>query len=275
MNTTQKTMRRTGVLFAATLLALVVFSGVALAATISCVAGVECFGTTQADTLNGSDGQDFIFGRGSGDTIKGLGVNDFLYGQGGPDRLFGGFGGDLMIGGPGNDALSGNEDPDRYYFGDGWGKDSITDNTASSEGSLPAENVLVFSNGPRHAESVPATDDLTVKLASGEGPEVKNASGTSTINWEANVVRHVFSGTGDDNITGNSLANVIYGGVGTESSGADTISAGGGDDEIHVNDGFGDDVVDCGENIIPGTDSDTVYFDSGDTIDPNCEVQNP
>ncbi len=138
-------------LLAATLLALVVFSGVALAATISCVAGVECLGTTQADTLNGSLGDDFIFGRGSGDTLKGFGGTDFLYGQGSADKVFGGPRGDLMIGGPGNDALSGEEDSDRYYFGDGWGKDFITDNTASSEGSSPAENVLVFSNGPRHA----------------------------------------------------------------------------------------------------------------------------
>jgi Ca2+-binding RTX toxin-like protein len=264
--------RRTGLLLAATLLALVVFSGVALAATISCVAGVECLGTTQADTMNGSDGQDFIFGRGSGDTLKGFGINDFLYGQGGSDKLFGGFGGDLMIGGPGNDTLSGEEDSDRYYFGDGWGKDTITDNTASSEGSSPAENVLAFTNGPRHAESVPATDDLTVKLASGEGPEVKNASATSTINWEANAIQHVFSGSGDDHITGNYSANVIWSGPSDASSGVDSISTGGGNDVIHVDDGVGDDVVNCGESFTP-QDNDEVYFDSGDQIASDCETK--
>jgi hypothetical protein len=40
MTTTQKMMKRTGLLFAATLLALVVFSGVALAATLTCQAEV-------------------------------------------------------------------------------------------------------------------------------------------------------------------------------------------------------------------------------------------
>jgi hypothetical protein len=134
---------------------------------------------------------------------------------------------------------------------------------------------VVFLKGPGKGEQVPATDDLTINLLSGLGPEVKNASATSTIVWEGKVIQHVYSGNGDDQITGNFSDNTIYGSLGTGSSGADTISAGGGDDEIHVNDGFGDDVVDCGENIIPGTDSDTVYFDSGDTIAPNCEVQNP
>jgi Ca2+-binding RTX toxin-like protein len=262
MMTTRKTMKRTGLLFAATLLALVVFSGVALAATLTCQAEVECFGTKQADTMNGTDAQDLMYGKGRGDTLNGLGTNDLLFGQGGADKLFGGPGGDYMTGGPGNDALSGEEDSDFYYFGDGWGKDSITDSASS-------QNIVVFVAQPGSSD-VPATEDLTIKLIPSNGPEVTNASATSTINWEASVVRHVFSGTGDDNITGNSLANVIYGGVGTESSGADTISAGGGDDEIHVNDGVGDDVVDCGETLF-STDNDTVYFDSGDQISTNCE----
>ena len=176
-----------------------------------------------------------------------------------------------MTGGPGNDGLSGGEDSDQYYFGDGWGKDSITDSTISSQ------NILVFVKGPGKSELVPATADLTIKLFSSNGPEVTNARGTSTINWEGSVIQHVFGGTGDDHITGNFSDNTIFGGANesSDSSGADTISGSVGDDIIRVNDGVGDDVVDCGENLIAGTDNDVVYFDSGDTIDPNCEVQNP
>ena len=37
--------------------------------------------------------------------------------------------------------------------------------------------------------SVPATDDLTIKLHSDDGPEVKNASATSTIDWGAKPSR--------------------------------------------------------------------------------------
>jgi len=76
--------------------------------------------------------------------------------------------------------------------------------------------------------------------------------------------------SGDDQITGNFANNFIN----ATSGEADTISAYVGDDFIRVNDGSGDDVVDCGENLIPDTDNDTVLHDTGDTIDPNCEVQN-
>jgi hypothetical protein len=261
MTTIQKMMKRTGVLFAATLLALVMFSGVALAATISCEEGVECFGTTEADTLNGSEGIDAMFGKGRGDTIKGFGNPDYLYGQGGADKLFGGSGVDYLTGGPRNDEISGGEDLDFYHFGDGWGKDSITDGATS-------QNQVVFRQGPTKEENVPVTDDLIIKLFSGDGPEVKNASATSTINWEANAIAHVTSGSGDDLITGNVSANSISANVG----GADNISTGAGDDRINVADGVGDDTVDCGESFTP-EDNDTVFFDSGDQIADNCETK--
>ena len=168
-----------------------------------------------------------------------------------------------MIGGSGNDALSGGEEVDVYFFGDGWGKDSITDDATDG-------NMASFVKGPEKEESVPVSDNLTIKLLSGNGPEVKNASATSIIDWEGHVIAHVYSGSGNDQITGNFAPNVIN----ATSGGADTISASVGDDFIRVNDGSGDDVVDCGENLITDTDNDTVLHDTGDTIDPNCEVQN-
>ena len=76
----------------------------------------------------------------------------------------------------------------------------------------------------------------------------------------------MFSGSGDNRITGSSKPNYIYAGTG----GADTISAGAGNDIIHVNDGAGDDVVDCGDPFL-GTDDDTVNYDQGDQIAANCE----
>jgi Ca2+-binding RTX toxin-like protein len=226
--TTQKTMRRMTLLFAAMVLALVVSSGVALAVTKSCEAEVD-----------------------------GLGGNNLLYGQGGPDKLFGGPNRDNLVGGPGNDALSGGEDIDIYWFEGGWGKDIITDDATS-------QNMVVIKDS--------VTADLIIRLFSGEGPEVKNASATSTIEWEESAVKSVRGGSGDDQITGSFLDNTIYGGTG-----ADTISASLGDDEVHVSDGKGDDVVNCGEALPGGgnSDNDVVFFDSGDTIDPNCEIQHP
>ncbi len=259
--TTRKMMKRTGLLFAATLLALVVFSGVALAATISCEALLDCYGTKQADTMNGSDDADHMYGKGRGDTLNGLGGSDMLYGQGGADKLFGGPNFDLMVGGPGNDTLSGGEDSaDRYYFYTAWGKDAITDDVNDT-------NQLSFLEGPDSDEDGVSDEDLIIKLASADGPEVKNASGTSTVNWEGNAIAWVYpSGSGDDQITGNSYANVID----ADTGGADNISTGFGDDRIDVADGVGDDVVDCGESgNFP--DDDVVESDSGDQIADNCE----
>ncbi len=170
--------------------------------------------------------------------------------------------------GTGNDASSGGEDSDQYYVGDGWGKDSITEISSSAS----SQNMVLFVEPNKLTNvSVPATDDLTIKLHSDDGPEVKNASATSTIDWEGHVIHDVYGGNGDDHMTG----NTIYGGSTVDSSGAHTVSTGAGDDEIDVDGGFGDDVVDCGESFSPGTDSAEVYYDSGDIINPNCEVQNP
>ena len=246
---------------AATMLALIVFSEVALAATLTCQAEVACFGTKQPDTLNGSEGVAYMFGKGRGDTLNGFGGNDNLYGEGGPDKLFGGPGVDELTGGPGIDALSGGEDADVYHFKDGWGKDTITDSATS-------QNKVMFGS-PLGGTQGSVTEDLIIKLLPGEGPEVKNASGTNTINWaENNAVQYVYSGSGDDQITGNAAANSIH-----ARYGADTISAGGGNDDVHVADGVGDDVVDCGESGYI-QDTDTVYYDSDDQIAPNCETQN-
>ena len=72
------------------------------------------------------------------------------------------------------------------------------------------------------------TDDLTMKLISGKGSEVKNQGRTSTLNWEGGIIEDVQSGSGDDQITGNSLGNFINAGTG----GADSISSFGRDDFI-------------------------------------------
>ena len=254
-------LRRTALLFAAMVLALVVSSGVALAVTKSCEELVQCFGTRKVDTLNGSPGVDYIFGRGRGDTLNGFGGFDELHGQGGADKLFGGSEEDNLYGDSGNDALSGGEGTDRYAFALGWGKDSITEST-------PSSNMVAF-YVPK-GSPVPFSDDLIIKLIPGDGPEVTNASGTSTLNWDGNVINKVHAGGGDDQITGSFSANFID----ARSGGADNISASFGDDEVHVDDGSGDDVVNCGVAFPGFSNNDVVYYDPGDDV-TNCEVHNP
>ena len=137
--------------------------------------------------------------------------------------------------------------------------------------------------------------------------------GVNTVNWDGDIIAMVDNNNpGSDTITGDGQANHIYN---QDGSGSDTINGGGGNDElvndndgnvsdtvdggtgddyvsstgfsdnetthpdkvfggegnnyIVVQEGVGGDPVECG----PGTD--TVLFDDGDVISPNCERQNP
>jgi Ca2+-binding RTX toxin-like protein len=273
---------RTMLFLATVLAALTVGSGVALAATISCEADTDCFGTRNADTLRGTDDYDHIYGRKGNDGIMGRGQADELYGQGGSDRLFGGGGDeDLLVGGPGNDALNGGAGGNAYYFGPGWGKDSVVDDTVP-DGDKEFD-YLALESFPD--QEVRVTEDLIVKLTSGDGPEVKNLSATNTVNWDGNVIESVNSGDGNDEIAGNTLANMIYAGAGNDTingaggwdhivggAGEDTIAGGAGNDTIYTsfgNNSYGSDTVDCGEDFL--ADHDVVYYDLFDQVADNCE----
>lgn len=252
-------LRRQVVLLLLTLgAALVLSSGVALALNQIDCGSLEqdpltaaCFGTP--DTLEGTSGYYRIFAGGGADTLRGLGHYDHLFGQGGSDELFGGLAGDYLIGGPGQDSLSGGGGYDEYYFDNGWGKDLITDGSAAGNG-------VVFARG--FFEDVVVTEDLTISMVTGGGPEAKNESATNTVNWDGSVIDYVRGGAGADEITGNSFGNYIVG-----EAGADIILGRGGDDQILVDDGLSGDIVDCG----PG--NDTVRYDPGDDISDNCEAQ--
>jgi Ca2+-binding RTX toxin-like protein len=75
-------MRKTVLLLAAMVTALVLVSGVAWAVTKDCTARADyCIGTNERDILNGSEERDRIFG---------LDANDKLFGNGGNDSLLGG-----------------------------------------------------------------------------------------------------------------------------------------------------------------------------------------
>lgn len=238
-------MSRSAMILLTVCVALSVSSGIALAATIHCKTGRICNGTNQRDLMKGTNGFNEMHGKGRADILKGFGFDDNLYGEGGNDRLNGG------------------EGSDGYQFTpDNWGKDTITD-TPISDTITGTGNRVYF---------VGVTTSLTINLVSDSGPlpEVKNADATSTVNWSGNVIDEVANvSTGDDTINGNPAANGIL-----SKNGTDTIFAGGGSDLIEVNDSAGGDSVDCGGTTI-NPDNDRVYFDTGDTINPNCERQNP
>ena len=77
-------------------------------------------GTSSADTLPGTTGND---------TISGLGGQDRLFGEAGADTISGGNGGDYVYGGLGADTLTGGDSYDNFVFNTALngGVDRITD----------------------------------------------------------------------------------------------------------------------------------------------------
>lgn len=64
-------------------------------------------GTDSNDTLAGTDGPDYLYGRAGDDLLEGLEGNDILYGEAGDDVLEGGAGNDILFGNDGHDQLDG------------------------------------------------------------------------------------------------------------------------------------------------------------------------
>ena len=250
---------RAVLIVAAMAVALVLGSGVALALnTINCEgSGKRCVGTGRPDLMKGTGGIDAMYGRGKGDTLKGFGEGDALLGQKGDDTLLGGASQDFLIGGLDDDTLRGEEALDIYYFERSeWGMDAISE--------VSPRNILRLPNGENFSGAI------TTKLISDPLPEVTNADSGSTVNWSGEVISIVIGSTGDDTVTGNDAANKVFDGEGLDTD-ADTISGAGGNDLLDVQDGAGDDTVECGEG------DDTVYFDEGDVlvVEGDCEEQNP
>jgi Ca2+-binding RTX toxin-like protein len=107
-------MKKTVVLLAAMAVAVVVASGVALAATSIGTANDEILtGTNQADTIRARGGDDVVLGREGADRLRGGNGEDSLYGGRGADFLYSedifsqsGAYRDLVDCGPGDDTAS-------------------------------------------------------------------------------------------------------------------------------------------------------------------------
>lgn len=111
-------MRRTALLIAVMMLAVLVSSGVAWAAIIRCDGGV-CRGTGGPDQMTGTIGTDTMYAFGGHDRMDGGRGEDRMYGMDGADTMSGGYRSDSMYGGDHNDVMSGGHNPDRMFGGPG------------------------------------------------------------------------------------------------------------------------------------------------------------
>lgn len=119
------------------------------------VAAKVIWGTDEAETLLGGQGNDRLSGAGGNDKLKGDSGNDLLQGGSGADSLSGDAGADFMSGGSGRDILSGGDGNDVLVGGadldsltGGGGADVFLFRSANDAGSGKRRDVIQdFNNG--------------------------------------------------------------------------------------------------------------------------------
>jgi Ca2+-binding RTX toxin-like protein len=147
------------------------------------------------DTIAGTSGNDVIQGWGGNDILSGLAGNDLLIGGTGNDTLDGGDGRDSLVGGPGDDRLSGGSD--------------VANELAGGTG----DDLYIVTN----------SGDTIIETDTGGADRVETALTAYVL--PANVEELSFTGTTAAILVGNSLANRIEGGPGS-----DELQGGAGDD---------------------------------------------
>jgi Ca2+-binding RTX toxin-like protein len=117
-------MKRTMLLIASMMLALLVAAGVALAQDgVSKTGNTNCRGTDRDDHLSGTSKRNAIEGRNGADQIEGNGAKDTLNGNLGADAVYGGNGEDKLYGGGDDDYMEAGIKSD--YIATGSGNDVV------------------------------------------------------------------------------------------------------------------------------------------------------
>ena len=206
-------------------------------------------GGSGGDTISGNDPQ-----FGLGNILYGGGGADTLDGLGGRDLLYGQTGADTLNGGTGDDVLDGGTEADTLAGGDG--TDEVDYSTRTST--------------------------VVVNLALGTGGEFGENDALST-------VEDVRTGSGNDVLVGNGVANTLNAGGGDDKldggAGADTMHGGDGFDEVDyssrtnpvVVQGFMGGDGEAGENdVVDLGDIEVISGGSGDDLlGPTSGIQGP
>jgi Ca2+-binding RTX toxin-like protein len=122
--------------------------------TINCRSAFPCYGTAQADNMQGDDGVNVMYGMNGGDSMDGGEGNNILNGGQGSDNIYGGNGVDRVSGGPGSDLIT-----------TGWGNDIIYHGNRPLLGTTGA-------SGPDGSKDIidcgPGIDEVFINKADGD-----------------------------------------------------------------------------------------------------------
>jgi hypothetical protein len=189
----------------------------------------------------GTSAKNSIYGTTSADSQYGYGGNDFLYGRGGNDKAWGGGGNDRIMGDSGNDYLNGEAGSDNLSGGPGndkmyGGRDNDRDND-----KIYGDAGNDYLNGEAGSDN----------LSGGSGND------------------KMYGGSGNDDIFTGPGKDIAWGGIGNdklhaEGSGSNLYGEVGIDTLYGYNDSF--DFMDGGggNDLVYGSDSDSMRGGSGD-----------
>jgi Ca2+-binding RTX toxin-like protein len=202
-------------------------------------------GSSAADTIDAShvDTVHVLMGMGGNDTlIGGVGHTNYLYGGAGDDKLYGGGIADFLFGGTGDDLLQGGLGNDTI---DGGGVNCVTavSTTTPPVPFAPAACTPTIATAPTigagsdtidysertgavYVDLTNLTNCTTHKMGEVSLSEcdVIVSSGTPAVA----SVKNIRGGAGDDTLTGDNRANIIWGGAGN-----DTIDGAYGNDALY------------------------------------------
>ncbi len=180
-------------------------------------------GSTQADRIDGLDGDDLIWGGAGRDTLLGSEGRDELYGEAGNDLLQGAWGDDLLDGGDDHDNLQGGDGRDTLMGGTG--KDTL-------DGGADAD---LLAGGLGNDVYLIDTAADVIQEHAGEGRDQVRVTFDYTAPDNGEVVKLLGSGdwrlpgraTASTALIGNDGANWLQGGTASDSFsgllGADTL----------------------------------------------------
>jgi Ca2+-binding RTX toxin-like protein len=195
------------------------------------------FGEDGDDLLHGEAGNDMLDGAAGRDLLDGGDGDDQLVGGDGDDVLMGRAGADLVQGGTGEDVLDGGEGADRMLGGEG---DDVL--VASMDG---AADQMDGGAGKDSADMSAATMGIVVDLRSGTAVSVEIGADL------LHDIEAVFTGSGDDSLTGDEGGNLLSAGAGDDlldgGLGSDTLLGGTGNDRLVGSADAADDLCDGGE----------------------------
>lgn len=184
-----------------------------------------------ADTLDGSPGNEKFLGLGGNDTLNGKEGNDYLDGGAGNDALDGGAGDDYLLGGDGNDLIN----------------DSLGNN--SIDGGAGNDSIVDYYSSAGNVDGGEGDDSLTVYY--GKNNTVHGGNGNDNLS-SAEADSSLYGDAGNDTITTYSEKGKAYGGDGN-----DTLSGYG-----LLDGGTGNDILNNDRNTTTvfygGADSDTI-----------------